>query len=134
MRLLRAAKLAVGIPGEAYQTAASAKWIVFFDDEIRDQALTRWREARHKRQHTKRRQVGVTDIDHGQSRYRGSSTCRHRFRHCKRPANSGQGQYEIWSGCVPGLRVSASGWSTAEFRPPDATDRRVLVTKGQRRR
>ena len=61
MRLLRAAKLAVGIPGEASRTATSAKWIVFFDDEIRDQALTQWREARHKRQRTKRRQVGATE-------------------------------------------------------------------------
>ena len=55
MRLLRTAKLAVGIPGEVSQTATSAKWVVFLNDEIRDQALTRWREAKRQRQRTKRR-------------------------------------------------------------------------------
>jgi hypothetical protein len=61
MRLLRAAKLAVGIPGEASRTATSAKWIVFFNDDIRDQALTQWREAKRQRQRTKRRHVGATE-------------------------------------------------------------------------
>lgn len=55
MRLLRAAKLAVGIPGEASRTAARAKWIVFLSAEIRTQALTQWRETNRQRQRTKRR-------------------------------------------------------------------------------
>ena len=61
MRLLRAAKLAVGIPGEASRTATSAKWIVLFNDDIRDQALMQWREAKRQRQRTKRRHVGATE-------------------------------------------------------------------------
>ncbi len=55
MSRLRAAKLAIGIAGEPSQTAASAKWIVFLDDEIREQAVTRWRAAqRRRRPRTKR--------------------------------------------------------------------------------
>jgi hypothetical protein len=54
MRLLRAAKLAVGIPGEVSRTTARAKWIVFLNAEIRDQAVTQWREANRRRQRTKR--------------------------------------------------------------------------------
>jgi hypothetical protein len=61
MRLLRTAKLAVGIPGEASRTATSAKWIVFFNDDIRDQALMQWREAKRQRQRTRRRHVGATE-------------------------------------------------------------------------
>ena len=44
MRLLRTAKLAVGIAGEASRTATSAKWTVFLNAEIRDHGATRWRE------------------------------------------------------------------------------------------
>ena len=54
MKLLRAAKLAVGIPGEVSQTATSAKWIVFLNEDIRGQALRQWREANRQRQRTKR--------------------------------------------------------------------------------
>ena len=43
MRRLRAAKLAVGIPREVSRTTARAKWIVFLNTEIRDQAVTQWR-------------------------------------------------------------------------------------------
>jgi hypothetical protein len=54
MRLLRDTKLAVGIPGEVSQTSTSAKWIVFLNNEIRNQASTQWREAKRRRQCTKR--------------------------------------------------------------------------------
>jgi hypothetical protein len=58
MRRLRAAKLAVGIPREVSRTTARAKWIVFLNTEIRDQAVTQWRATKHQRQRTKR---GSTD-------------------------------------------------------------------------
>ena len=57
MKLLRAAKLATGIWGEQGQTATNAKWYVFLDDDIRDQALAKWREAHCKRNRTNRRRV-----------------------------------------------------------------------------
>jgi hypothetical protein len=49
MEQLRAAKLAVGIWGMKSRTAATAKWFVFLSDEIRDQALAEWREAKRRR-------------------------------------------------------------------------------------
>jgi hypothetical protein len=58
MKLLRAAKLAIGIPGEASRTSARAKWIVFLNAEIRDQAVTHWREANRQRQRTRREPTG----------------------------------------------------------------------------
>jgi hypothetical protein len=61
MRRLRASKLAVGISGAASQTATSAKWIVFLDDRIRDQALTLSREAKRKRQRNKPRPADALD-------------------------------------------------------------------------
>ncbi len=61
MGRLRAAKLAVGIAGESSQTTTNAKWIVFLDDEIREQALTRWREAKRQRKRTRPRQVEASE-------------------------------------------------------------------------
>jgi hypothetical protein len=55
MTQLRSAKLAVGIWGRQCRTATSAKWFVFFNDEIRDQALSEWREANRKRRRVRRR-------------------------------------------------------------------------------
>jgi hypothetical protein len=57
MKQLRVAKLAVGIPGEVSQTATSAKWFVFLDDDIRKGVVSQWREANRKRPRTKRQQV-----------------------------------------------------------------------------
>ncbi|MHB0958586.1 MAG: hypothetical protein ACYC0X_16445 [Pirellulaceae bacterium] len=57
MRPLRAAKMAVGIWGEASQTATTAKWYVFLDDQIRDQVVKQWREVNRKRQRARKRRV-----------------------------------------------------------------------------
>lgn len=54
MKRLRAAKLAIGIPGVGSRTQARAKWIVFLNADIRAQAVTQWREANRRRQRAKR--------------------------------------------------------------------------------
>ena len=60
MRELRAAKLALGIWGQETRTATTAKWFVFLDDDIRDQAVRKWREANHARHRTKKGRVDAS--------------------------------------------------------------------------
>jgi hypothetical protein len=63
MRQLRTAKLAVGILGKECQTATNAKWFVFLTDDIRDQALAEWRQAKRKRRRVKKRRVDSGEQD-----------------------------------------------------------------------